>query len=97
GTIPDIEEEGRVIYDSLIRYNDEYYVLQDFESFVAAQERADELYQNKQLWNQKALINIASSGPFSADFTIMRYADEIWNVKGLSTKNKPFLKGNQPI
>ncbi|MGB7367040.1 glycogen/starch/alpha-glucan phosphorylase [Carnobacterium jeotgali] len=97
GTIPDIEEEGRVIYDSLIRYNDEYYVLQDFESFVAAQERADELYQNKQLWNQKALINIASSGPFSADFTIMRYADEIWNVKGLSTKNKAFLKGNQPI
>lgn len=97
GTIPDIEEEGRVIYDSLIRYNDEYYVLQDFESFVAAQERADKLYQNKQLWNQKALINIASSGPFSADFTIMRYADEIWNVKGLSTKNKAFLKGNQPI
>ncbi len=97
GTIPDIEEEGRVIYDSLIRYNDEYYVLQDFESFVAAQERADKLYQNEQLWNQKALINIASSGPFSADFTIMRYADEIWNVKGLSTKNRALLKGNQPI
>ena len=72
GMIPDIEEEGRVIYDSLIRYNDEYYVLKDFESFVAAQERADKLYQDKEAWNQKALINIASSGPFSADFTIMR-------------------------
>ena len=97
GTIPDIEEEGRVIYDSLIQYNDEYYVLQDFESYVDAQEKADALYQNKELWNQKALINIASSGPFSADFTIMRYADEIWNVKGRSTRNKAFLKGNQPV
>ncbi len=97
GMIPDIEEEGRVIYDSLIRYNDEYYVLKDFESFVAAQERADELYQDKKAWNQKALINIASSGSFSADFTIMRYADEIWNVKGKAIKNRSFLKGNQPI
>ncbi|MEK6190353.1 MAG: glycogen/starch/alpha-glucan phosphorylase [Carnobacterium alterfunditum] len=97
GTIPDIEVEGRVIYDSLVQYNDEYYVLQDFESFVAAQERADILYQNKPLWNQKALINIASSGPFSADFTIMRYAEEIWNVKERPTKDKVFLKGNQPV
>lgn len=97
GTIPDIEVEGRVIYDSLVQYNDEYYVLQDFESFVAAQERADILYQDKPLWNQKALINIASSGPFSADFTIMRYAEEIWNVKERPTKDKVFLKGNQPV
>lgn len=97
GTIPGIEEEGQVIYDSLTLFNDEYYVLQDFASFVAAQERADNLYQDKQAWNQKALINIASSGPFSADFTIMRYADEIWNVKGKSEKQASFLKGNQPI
>lgn len=97
GTIPDIEEEGRVIYDSLVQYNDEYYVLQDFESFIAAQERADALYQNQPLWNQKALINIASSGPFSADFTIMRYAEEIWNVKERPSKDKVFLKGNQPV
>ncbi|WP_035051863.1 glycogen/starch/alpha-glucan phosphorylase [Carnobacterium pleistocenium] len=97
GTVPDIVEEGRVIYDSLVQYNDEYYVLQDFESFVAAQERADTLYQNQELWNQKALINIASSGPFSADFTIMRYADEIWNVKERTINKKVFLKGNQPL
>lgn len=97
GTIPGIEEEGRVIYDSLTLFNDEYYVLQDFASFVAAQERADTLYQDKLAWNQKALINIASSGPFSADFTIMRYADEIWNVKGKAEKQASFLKGNQPI
>ncbi|WP_407371039.1 glycogen/starch/alpha-glucan phosphorylase [Carnobacterium sp.] len=97
GTIPGIEEEGRVIYDSLTLFNDEYYVLQDFASFIAAQERADNLYQDKQAWNQKALINIASSGPFSADFTIMRYADEIWNVKAKAGKQASFFKGNQPI
>lgn len=81
GTIPDIEEEGRVIFDSLVHYNDEYFVLKDFDSFVEAQEKADNLFRDKPNWNRKALLNIAASGPFSSDFTIQRYADEIWKTE----------------
>lgn len=80
GTIPDIQEEGRVIFDSLVQYNDEYFVLKDFEEYISVQREVDELYQDKQAWYRKSLWNIANSGPFSADFTIMRYADEIWKI-----------------
>ena len=43
-------------------------------------EEIDQLYKDKNKWNQKSLMNIASSGPFSADFTIQRYAEEIWKI-----------------
>ena len=80
GTIPDIEMEGRAIFDSLVYHNDEYFLLKDFDSYIEAQEEIDQLYKDKNKWNQKSLMNIASSGPFSADFTIQRYAEEIWKI-----------------
>lgn len=80
GTIPHIEGEGKNIFASLIRYNDEYFVLADLRSYIDAQTYADERYQDKRSWVQSSLVNIAKSGAFSADYTIRRYADEIWNV-----------------
>ena len=79
-TVPGAAEEGREIFDSLVTYNDEYFVLQDFDSYVATQLEADKLYQNKKQWAQMALNNIANAGPFSSDYTILRYADEIWKM-----------------
>lgn len=78
GTFPDIEVEGQTIYDHLITHNDEYYALRDFRSFIEAQEKANKLYKDKQEWNKKSVINIANSGPFSADYAVHRYASEIW-------------------
>lgn len=80
GTIPNIEAEGREIFDSLLKYNDEYFVLKDYESYVHAQSRIDGLYRDRKKWNQMSLLNIAHAGEFSSDYTIMHYADEIWNV-----------------
>ncbi len=80
GTIPHIEAEGRNIFDSLIRYNDEYFVLADLRSYLEAQSRADERYRDKRAWARSSLVNIAKSGAFSADDTIRRYADEIWDA-----------------
>lgn len=97
GTIPDIKEEGRVIFDSLVKYNDEYFVLKDFEEYITVQHQVDELYQDKQLWNQKSLLNIANSGPFSADFTIMRYAEEIWKIDSEMPQNEQTIHLNEPI
>ncbi|MBC1936543.1 glycogen/starch/alpha-glucan phosphorylase [Listeria grandensis] len=80
GTIPNIEAEGREIFDSLLKYNDEYFVLKDYDSYVQAQSRIDGLYRDRKKWNQMSLLNIANAGDFSSDYTIMNYADEIWNV-----------------
>ena len=80
GTIPNIEAEGREIFDSLVLYNDEYFLLQDYPSFYEAQMAADKLYQEPKEWAKLALTNIAYSGKFSSDYTILRYAESIWNV-----------------
>ena len=37
GFIPNIVKEGREIYNSLITYNDEFFVLRDFENYIKAQ------------------------------------------------------------
>ena len=81
GTIPGVETEGRDIFDSLVMYNDEYFLLKDFDGYLQAQYEADVAFSDRDRWNRMALMNIASSGPFSSDYTILRYADEIWKIK----------------
>ncbi|MFR9071482.1 MAG: glycogen/starch/alpha-glucan phosphorylase, partial [Paraclostridium sp.] len=66
------------IYNSLITYNDEFFVLRDFENYIQAQKKINDLYIDKSHWNKMALINIANSGIFSSDRTIKEYANEIW-------------------
>ncbi|MBS7577308.1 MULTISPECIES: glycogen/starch/alpha-glucan phosphorylase [unclassified Enterococcus] len=84
GSIPNIHREGQEIYDSLIKYNDEYFVLLDFLPYVEAQEKINVLYQDELAWQRASLINIASGGKFSSDDTIKKYADEIWHIKPTS-------------
>ena len=78
GFIPNIVEEGREIYNSLITYNDEFFVLRDFENYIQAQKKINDLYIDKKHWNKMGLINIANSGIFSSDRTIKEYVNEIW-------------------
>lgn len=80
GTVPGANGEGQEIFDSLVTYNDEYFVLQDFESYITTQLEVDALYKDQVKWLQMSLNNIANAGPFSADYTILRYADEIWKI-----------------
>ncbi|MDR0922024.1 MAG: glycogen/starch/alpha-glucan phosphorylase [Lactobacillales bacterium] len=85
GTIPNILREGQEIFDSLIKYNDEYFVLLDFHSYVEAQEKIDTLYKDKEKWRKVSLINTANGGHFSSDDTVKRYAEDIWHIQ--STTN----------
>ncbi|MET1249783.1 glycogen/starch/alpha-glucan phosphorylase [Sporolactobacillus sp. STCC-11] len=80
GTIPGIVAEGHSIFDSLVQYGDEYFVLRDFDAYVAAQERIDSLYRDMLKWQRMALINIAGAGIFSSDYTVQQYANQIWDV-----------------
>lgn len=72
------------IYNELIKGQggraDQYYLLKDFESYKNTHEKLNKDYRNKLEWSRKCLKNIANSGFFSSDRTIVNYADEIWKI-----------------
>ncbi len=80
-------EQG--IFDPLI-FNltmaDPFLVCADFESYCAVQDRISDEYQDQGLWTEKAILNVAKSGKFSSDRTIMEYAKDIWDVPVGATK-----------
>jgi len=76
-----IGEEFRVIYDSLMIYNDEFFVLKDFHTYIEMHEQLQKLHLDQKKWNQISLVNIAESGIFSSDRSIREYADWIWKIR----------------
>ena len=68
------------IVQSLLDFGDHYMLLGDLKSYIAAQERVNQLYRQPEAWAKKALLNIARSGKFSSDRTIREYAEQIWKV-----------------
>ena len=68
------------IYDSMLRHNDSYFVLKDFDAYVRAWNELTQLHKNISEWNKISLTNIARSGVFSSDRTIAEYARDIWHV-----------------
>ncbi|MBQ1303756.1 MAG: glycogen/starch/alpha-glucan phosphorylase, partial [Erysipelotrichaceae bacterium] len=80
GTWDDNRDEFKVIYDELLYGNDEYFHFADFDAYVAAQKKIEELYKDQYTWNKMCLLNIASSGYFSTDRTITEYNREIWHL-----------------
>jgi starch phosphorylase len=72
------KDKFRSIYENLITYNDEFFVLQDFDSYLKAQNKVDTLYRDTNKWQRMCGINIAHSGIFSSDRTIEEYATGIW-------------------
>ena len=69
------------IYDPLLRNNDEYFVLKDFDAYLAAWQSLSRLYHRDAVrWRQMALANIAGAGYFSSDRTIREYAADIWRL-----------------
>ena len=71
---------------SLLDYNDEFFVLEDFESYVEAQQKVSKLYKKRSKWLTMSLENIAMSGHFSSDNTIRQYASEIWKLNACTPK-----------
>ena len=73
--------EFSLIHDHLLPHNDEFFVLHDFASYVAAQEAVQEAYHNRRRWLAMSIRNIAQAGHFSSDRTISEYASGIWRIK----------------
>ena len=81
GELPAGREEFRELHDGFLHYNDEFFLLEDFVPYVAAQEQIDRLYKDKARWRKMCIEHIAHSGEFSSDNTIWEYAVGIWQVK----------------
>jgi starch phosphorylase len=81
-----VEEPGRYsqIFDNLTRHGDYYLLLADYASYITMQDKVSMLYQDKEEWTRRAILNVANMGKFSSDRTIAEYADKVWNVKPLS-------------
>ncbi|MDE7106390.1 MAG: glycogen/starch/alpha-glucan phosphorylase [Anaeroplasmataceae bacterium] len=73
-------DEFKDIRDNLL-YRDPYLTLKDFDSYVLAQERINELYKDTKKWIHMSIINVAKSGFFTTDRTMRQYNQDIWKVE----------------
>ena len=79
--------EFAMIRDNLI-YTDTYFVLKDFDSYIKAQEKINELYKDQKKWLHMSIVNTAKSGFFTTDRTMRQYNEDIWHVKPYELNNK---------
>jgi len=87
GFFPNCIEDFRVLYDSLLYHNDEFFVLKDFESYRQAQLEIERRYNDQTGWRRSSIINVAHSGVFSSDRAISEYAHDIWHIKPIKISN----------
>lgn len=76
----------RAIFEEVMNHNDEYFILKDFESYLAESKKVEEYYLDKKAWARSCLINIAMSGYFSSDRTIEEYNRDIWHLSKIPNK-----------
>ncbi len=74
------------VYDKLFHdifdLGDRYFIFADLRLYADRHQEALDLYKNNfKEFNKKAIINVASSGMFSSDRTILEYANQIWDAK----------------
>jgi starch phosphorylase len=69
------------LLDNLLNGGDFYMHLADLSSYIEADARLMEMYGQPEVWVQRAILNVASSGKFSTDRTIAEYARDIWRLQ----------------
>ena len=69
----------RPLIDKL-RGEDPFFVLADFDDYMQAQSRVDDVWLDRRRWTTMSLLNSARSGFFSSDRAIRDYASSIWKV-----------------
>ena len=84
GTV-DTDNDQRELFNSLLygeswQRPDNYFVLQDFESYRDARLRALRDWNDRIAFAKKCLYNVAAAGYFSSDRAVGQYADLIWNL-----------------
>ena len=78
---PDEPDRYRGVVDALLWGGDHYFLLADYDSYIATQRQVDQRFRDRDAWARSAIANVAGMGPFSADRTIGQYAEQIWHVQ----------------
>lgn len=68
------------IRKSLLEWGDRYLLIADLASYSDAHKKIQEDYRDQKGWTRKSILNVARSGKFSSDRTIMDYARDIWHT-----------------
>jgi len=76
------------LIDDLLQ-KDPFMVCADFDAYCAMQNEVSQEYKNSDIWTKKSIINVAKSGIFSSDRTIIEYAKEIWDTPYQQNKTQP--------
>ena len=88
---PQDPELFRDIYNSLLNTMssdraDTYFILKDLPSYGEAQKRIDQAYRDESWWAKAAILNVASSGKFTSDRTILEYVRDIWHLEKVNVE-----------
>ena len=67
------------IVDNLL-HDDPYFLLADYPAYIACQDRAAAVFENKRQWTKMSILNVAHMGKFSSDRSIADYCRDIWRV-----------------
>lgn len=76
GRSVDFEE----IRDALLRGNDEYFVLREFDAYLKRWQEVDAAWREEKRWQRMSLQNIAAAGYFSSDRAVVDYARKVWRL-----------------
>ena len=60
---------------------DNYFILEDLESYYETQLKVEQLYHNQDQWTEYVIRNIAGMGKFSTDYSIQNYCKNVWGLK----------------
>ena len=60
---------------------DWFMTLLDLKEYIQVRDRMYRDYEDRDAWNEKALVNIARAGFFSSDRTIEEYNRDIWHLR----------------
>ena len=69
------------VIHALTSPDDPWLTLADLRSYIDAQQRVAEAYQDRERWARMSIVNTAASGRFSSDRTIEAYNAEIWKLE----------------
>lgn len=67
---------------------DPYMCLADFDAYYNTYRRALSDYADTQKWSKMSLMNTATSGVFSSDNSIRKYANDIWHTNPINKSGK---------